>query len=126
MYLPRWRFSIFYQPITSLVSNQVTAYEALLRWNHPERGYISPVSFIDVAEQTGLIVPIGRWVLESACAWAAGLSGQGADAVTVSVNMSPRARIAEGATVSEFGSLLSTCVTRPQCMICATMVPPSA
>lgn len=83
-------FTIFYQPITALATDTVTGYEALLRWNHPERGYVSPVNFIDVAEQTGLIVPIGRWVLESACAWAAQLGAESGSGVIVSVNMSPR------------------------------------
>ena len=84
------QFEVFYQPIVDLKTGQPVAYEALLRWNHPERGYITPVSFIDVAEQTGLIVPIGKWVLETACRWAAQLEPVGDVTPCISVNMSPR------------------------------------
>ncbi len=84
------QFRVFYQPIVALDSGQPVAYEALLRWKHPEQGFISPLNFIDVAEQTGLIVPIGMWVLETACRWAAQLDSAGDDAPSISVNLSPR------------------------------------
>jgi|TARA_B100000315_G_scaffold224730_1_gene230475 predicted signal transduction protein with EAL and GGDEF domain len=54
------RFSIFYQPIVDLADGQPVSFEALLRWNHPERGCVPPINFIDVAEQTGLILEIGK------------------------------------------------------------------
>jgi len=60
-------FRIHYQPIISLDTWRISGFEALLRWEHPEHGYVSPLKFIPVAEDTGLIIPIGQWVLREAC-----------------------------------------------------------
>ncbi|HEY6870213.1 MAG TPA: EAL domain-containing protein, partial [Novosphingobium sp.] len=76
---------LYYQPLLDLATGQVTGYEALIRWNHPERGLIHPADFIPIAEETGLIVEIGRWVIREAVAEAAGWE----DNVSVAVNLSP-------------------------------------
>jgi len=83
--LARDEFEVYYQPIHNLEANQIIAFEALVRWNHPLRGMILPMSFIPLAEETGLIVAIGDWVLRRACADAASWSRD----VCVAVNLSP-------------------------------------
>jgi len=77
-------FELYYQPLVDLASNSVCGFEALVRWNHPERGLVAPDEFIPVAEEIGLIVPIGDWVLQQACRDAAKWS----DKITVAVNLS--------------------------------------
>jgi diguanylate cyclase (GGDEF)-like protein len=83
--LKQGQFEVFYQPIVSLQNNEVSGFEALLRWRHPERGMVSPAEFIPIAEETGLIVPIGEWVLRQACADAA----QWPQRLRIAVNLSP-------------------------------------
>ncbi|HEX9211200.1 MAG TPA: EAL domain-containing protein [Bradyrhizobium sp.] len=83
--LQRDEFEPHYQPIRDVASDRVVAFEALLRWNHPQRGLISPINFIPLAEETGLIVQLGEFVLRSACADAATWP----DDVDVAVNLSP-------------------------------------
>ena len=65
--LERQEFRIYYQPIVSLLSGRIKGFEALVRWQHPERGLVSPTEFIPVAEETGLMIPIGWWVFHEAC-----------------------------------------------------------
>ncbi len=65
--LEREEFAVHYQPIVSLATGTLVGFEALLRWNHPERGLVGPSEFLDVAEETGLIVPIGWWFMDMAC-----------------------------------------------------------
>ena len=77
-------FELHFQPIINLKSEEVSGFEALVRWNHPERGQIPPVQFISLAEETGLIMPLGEWILRTACAQAAQWPG----AVKVAVNLS--------------------------------------
>ncbi|RXT50429.1 bifunctional diguanylate cyclase/phosphodiesterase [Bradyrhizobium betae] len=83
--LQRNEFEAYYQPIRDVASDRVVAFEALLRWNHPQRGLIAPINFIPLAEETGLIVQLGEFVLRSACADAATWP----DDVDVAVNLSP-------------------------------------
>ena len=83
--LKRGEFEVYYQPIRDVAKDVVVAFEALVRWNHSLRGMISPVNFIPLAEETGLIVPLGEWVLRQACMDAAGWSQD----VGVAVNLSP-------------------------------------
>ena len=78
-------FELYYQPFVNLQRNEVCGFEALLRWHHPERGIVSPVEFIPVAEEIGLIVPIGEWVIRTACAEAATWP----EHIKVAVNLSP-------------------------------------
>ena len=78
-------FELYYQPITDVKSGQITSCEALIRWHHPERGLVAPSEFIPVAEETGLIVPLGEWVLRQACAVAARWPKH----LTIAVNVSP-------------------------------------
>jgi EAL domain-containing protein (putative c-di-GMP-specific phosphodiesterase class I) len=83
------QFFLAYQPMFDLRSGAVNGVEALLRWAHPERGVVLPDRFIPVLEETGLIVPVGRWVLEEACRQAAQWHAAGAE-IDVSVNVSGR------------------------------------
>ncbi len=91
--LDRGEFRVFYQPLTDLLTGQVVGVESLVRWQHPERGLVEPNDFIPLAEETGLIVPIGRWVLEESCRQAAEwrrMREPGDPVFTLSVNLSPR------------------------------------
>jgi diguanylate cyclase (GGDEF)-like protein len=81
---------VHYQPIVDLDSGAVRAAEALVRWNRPGRGLVAPLDFIPLAEETGVIVAIGEWVLNEACAEAQGWGGSGAQRVSVTVNVSAR------------------------------------
>jgi diguanylate cyclase (GGDEF)-like protein/PAS domain S-box-containing protein len=83
--LQRDEFEVYYQPICDVARDRIVAFEALVRWNHPLRGLIHPTSFIPLAEETGLIVRLGDWVLRRACIDAAGWSRK----VGVAVNLSP-------------------------------------
>ncbi|MGA8934324.1 MAG: EAL domain-containing protein, partial [Pseudolabrys sp.] len=79
------QFELHYQPLVVLETNDVNGFEALLRWNHPTRGMVSPADFIPIAEETGLIVPLGEWVLKAACNEAVNWP----EHIKVAVNLSP-------------------------------------
>jgi EAL domain-containing protein (putative c-di-GMP-specific phosphodiesterase class I) len=90
--IERNEFCVYYQPIVCLQTGRLSGFEALVRWNHPRRGLVSPVDFIPVAEETGLIVPIGQWVLNEACAqvrqWQ--IDSPSHRSLSLSVNLSAR------------------------------------
>ncbi|MBR0684732.1 GAF domain-containing protein [Bradyrhizobium manausense] len=88
--LEREQFSLNYQPKVDMETGQITGVEALLRWSHPDLGNVSPAQFIPLAEETGLIVPIGRWVLNEACAQAMAWQRRGLLPLSMAVNLSPR------------------------------------
>ena len=83
--LANGEFELFYQPLVDMQTEYVTGFEALIRWRHPERGMVAPLDFIPIAEESGLIVPLGDWVLRQACAEAATWPSR----VKVAVNLSP-------------------------------------
>jgi diguanylate cyclase (GGDEF)-like protein len=97
--LKEGQFSLHYQPFIAMQTGACAGYEALLRWNHPERGQISPADFIPWAEKSGLIVPIGSWVLATACAEAVSWDNP----AIISVNLSPAQFVQPGivATVAD-------------------------
>jgi EAL domain-containing protein (putative c-di-GMP-specific phosphodiesterase class I) len=88
--LEKGEFTLHYQPIVETASGRIVAAEALLRWDHPEEGTIAPARFIPVAEETGLIIPIGEWVLDQACRQAREWRDRGARALGLAVNLSAR------------------------------------
>lgn len=81
---------VFYQPKLCLRSGRLLGMEALLRWNHPEKGMIRPDQFISVAEETGLIIPIGKWIARQACRMSKQLSAAGMGNLQVAINLSPK------------------------------------
>jgi len=88
--LVRQEFELYYQPKVSLHTGRIVGAEALLRWHHPEMGMVAPAVFIPLAEETGLIVPIGAWVLQTACAQNRQWQDQGMQPICISVNVSAR------------------------------------
>ena len=88
--LAQGEFQVYYQPQVNIATGQVIGAEALVRWQNPDLGIISPAEFIPLAEETGLIIQIGEWVLLSACAQAASWLADGFSPFTVSVNLSAR------------------------------------
>jgi EAL domain-containing protein (putative c-di-GMP-specific phosphodiesterase class I) len=104
--LERGEFALVYQPIVRLGGGRLSGVEALLRWQHRDRGTVGPTEFIPVAEETGLILPLGRWVLEQACAQAAAWNLISTEPVTMSVNVSGR-QLQQPAFPAEVSSVLA-------------------
>jgi len=104
----RGEFELHYQPVVNLATGQVTSYEALLRWHHPVRGLVMPADFISSAEETGLIVPIGEWVLRTACLEAENWPAN----INIAVNMSA-AQFKKGDPVSAVRAALDASGLQP-------------
>jgi predicted signal transduction protein with EAL and GGDEF domain len=104
----RRQFVLHYQPIIESRSSKLSGFEALLRWNHPTRGLLGPDAFIPIAEDTGLIIEIGRFVLEEACRAAT----HWPDQLRVAVNLSP-VQVREGTLPLHVASILGTSGLRP-------------
>jgi len=110
-------FSVYYQPIICLQTGRLAGFEALVRWNHPRRGLVEPVDFIPVAEETGLIVPIGEWVLNEACAqvrqWQ--LDSPSHRSLSLSVNLSAR-QVAQPDLLDRIKEALDSSKLHPHCL----------
>ncbi len=102
------QFELHYQPQMDLGSQSITGMEALIRWRHPTRGLVSPASFIPLVEETGLIIPIGEWVMRQACEHAAAWSSP----ISVAVNVSAK-QLASGKLVNTVASALSNAGITP-------------
>ena len=105
--LERDELRLHYQPIISLENGKIGGFEALVRWQHPERGLVSPAEFIPLAEESGLIVPIGWWVLEEACRQAQAWTGEFGP-LWMSVNLSPKQLSQPDVLARVAGALQST------------------
>jgi diguanylate cyclase (GGDEF)-like protein len=103
--LERNEFVVLYQPVVRLGSGELAGVEALVRWQHPRRGSVSPLEFIPLAEETGLIVPLGRWILEEACRQARSWETADGASLTLSVNVSGR-QVQEAGFVAEVAAVL--------------------
>ena len=102
------RFRLFYQPRADLYSGRVTGAEALIRWDHPELGLVAPSRFIDLAETSGMMLPLGEWVLRTACSQAQAWQSAGLPAMAVSVNISRSQFESESFVASVADALLAS------------------
>jgi EAL domain-containing protein (putative c-di-GMP-specific phosphodiesterase class I) len=110
----RNEFFLHYQPIVSLKTGRVVGAEALVRWRHFERGIVSPATFVPVAEDTGLVVPLGRWVLREACQQARAWSDRG-QPLRVAVNLS-QAQLCHAGILATVGATLETTGASADCL----------
>lgn len=113
--IEREEFFLHYQPIVSLTTGKIAGFEALVRWHHPQRGLVSPGAFIPIAEETGLILPIGNWVLRQACEqlhlWQQ--EGIADDSLTISVNLSVR-QFVQADLIEQIDRVLADTKLNPQ------------
>ena len=112
------QLSIAYQPVVAIESGKTVGVEALVRWHHPERGMVPPLAFIPIAEESGLILQIGRWVLAHACTQAAEWVNQLGDSsgFTVSVNVSSR-QLEHDRMIAEVAAALDESGLPPHCLV---------
>jgi diguanylate cyclase (GGDEF)-like protein/PAS domain S-box-containing protein len=113
--LERSEFFVLYQPIIDLATGRRTGVEALVRWRHPQRGLVGPNEFIPLAEETGLILPLGRLVLEQACRRGARWHQLHGRELTINVNLSIR-QLQDPGFVSEVSEILAVTELRPHCL----------
>jgi diguanylate cyclase (GGDEF)-like protein/PAS domain S-box-containing protein len=113
----RQEFAVHYQPIVSLESGQVRGFEALVRWQHPQRGLVSPAEFVPLAEETGLIIPLGMMVLREACRQTASWQQQfpAEPPFTISVNLSAK-QLKQLDLVEQIERILREAGLRPDCL----------
>ena len=115
--LDQREFRVFYQPIVSLPQGTIEGFEALLRWQHPDRGLLLPVDFLDVLEETGLIIPVGWWAFHEGCVqlrkWRDTIPGQ--SGLTLSVNFSAR-QLLEGGGVERIREVMEDTGVDGQCL----------
>jgi EAL domain-containing protein (putative c-di-GMP-specific phosphodiesterase class I) len=112
------QFELFYQPIIELRSNRIAGFEALVRWHHPTRGLLAPMEFIPLAEETGLIVPLGRLITLAACRELRHLRDAGylGRSLTMSVNVSPRQAVEPG-FAAEIDAVLAEVGLEPSALV---------
>lgn len=113
--IERQELLLHYQPQLDLNSGKITGIEALLRWHHPEKGMISPSTFIPLAEETGLIIDIGEWVLRTACQQAVDWQRQGFQPLSIAVNLSAR-QFYEPTLVDMIANILQETQLDPHCL----------
>jgi len=115
--IERQELCVYYQPIIALKTGELTGFEALVRWRHPQWGLVSPAEFVPLAEETGLILSLGRWVLQTACRhmrqWQT--RWPGADGLNVSVNLSGR-QLLQPHLLAEITAILQDAQLPPQCL----------
>ncbi len=115
--IERNEFVLYYQPIIALDTHRISGFEALVRWQHPEHGFVSPAEFIPIAEETGLIVQIGRWVLHEACRqmkqWQHETGGN--HDLVMSVNLSGK-QFAQAELIEEIEGVLYETKLSPRCL----------